>query len=126
MHGLRVVVGDPGLGSSIIEEGDHRVGVPEAGDGFKVSKDKSRLVIHRSIMLTKFFIKILEKELNLPKPTALLKELTKHYCAEVEFENELGKHIWRKKSGSVDDLLFCSLFAFVAFGYFFNQAELKI
>ena len=97
----------------------------EAGGSFKMNPEKDRLVVHRSKMLTKFFLKVKEQELVLPKATALIKEITNHYCAEVEFENELGKRIWRKKAGTVDDLLFCALFAFVAYGFFYNQAELK-
>ena len=97
----------------------------EAGGSFKLNTEKDRLVVHRSKMLTKFFLKVKEKELILPSPTPLIKEITQHYVAEVEFENELGKRIWRKKAGTCDDVLFCSLFAFVAYGYFYNQAELK-
>ena len=90
----------------------------------KKSSDGMGIDISRSLLLTKFFGKVLNREIILPKAPALLEEVKNHFLSEIEFVNELDKRLWRKKSGGVDDLLFASLFAWVGFCFMYNQPEI--
>lgn len=90
-----------------------------------VTEMDDRLVISRDVLLTKFFNKIKMGEVQFPRHEQTINELIKSYLAEVEFENSDGKRIWRKKTGTNDDLLFSNYFAFIGAAYFLNQRELK-
>ena len=97
----------------------------ETAEMFKMAPSDDRIVVSRSSLLTKFFRKVApKKEIMFPRGTELLREIANHYLAEVEFENELGKRLWRKKAGGVDDLLFASFFAWIAYAFFYNKSEL--
>jgi len=94
-------------------------------------KDEERrnLFINRNKMLTKLFNKVLLKEIVLPTNTALVEEIASHILAEIEYENELGKRIWRKRHGAnaSDDFLFSMLFAWAAYNWQVgNKQELGV
>lgn len=97
----------------------------ETSEMFKMAPSDDRVVVSRSSLLTKFFRKVApKKEIQFPKTSELIREICNHYLAEVEFENEIGKRLWRKKAGGVDDLLFASFFAWIAYCFFYHKKEL--
>ena len=90
-----------------------------------VREHEDRIVISRNILLTKFFNKVKASEVLIPNHEQTIQDITKNYMAEVEFENSDGKRIWRKRTGTNDDILFSSFFAYVGAAYFLNPPEIK-
>jgi hypothetical protein len=102
----------------------------QLGESDKIVKknpEQKKLFVNRNLLVTRTFNKILLKEVIFPSATALIEEISSHLLAEIEFENELNKRIWRKRPGSADDFLFSMLFAFVAYNWQIgNHTELGI
>ena len=95
----------------------------EHADILVFSELRDRVSVDRNRLLTKFFRKVLQREIHFPKDTALLDEIAQHFLAEVEMRNEIGKSIWRKRRGTVDDLLFAGLFAWIMHSICYDKQE---
>lgn len=91
--------------------------------GVQMSDNGDHLAVDRNRILPRYFRKVICKETLFAKDTALIKEIADHFLAEVEIINEDNKRMWRKRSGTSDDILYSCFFAWVVYCY--KQGLLK-
>ena len=86
---------------------------------------QDRILVSKSNVVTRFFTALLHDKIHIQNDPMVIKELTKQFLAETEFEDLQGKRLWRKKSGINDDILLAAIFGFVAGAFFHEQALLR-